>query len=40
VDRPALIEDLEQKTRNVQGVKGVENLLHLPGAEPEMHQVH
>jgi osmotically-inducible protein OsmY len=40
VDRPALIEDLEQKTRSVQGVKGVENLLHLPGAEPEMHQVH
>lgn len=40
VDRTALIEDLEQKTRNVQGVKGVENLLHLPGAEPERHQVH
>jgi osmotically-inducible protein OsmY len=40
VERPELIEDLEQKTRSVQGVKGVENLLHLPGAEAEMHQAH
>jgi osmotically-inducible protein OsmY len=40
VQRPDLIEGLEQKTRGVQGVKGVENLLHVPGAEPEMHQVH
>jgi hypothetical protein len=40
VERPELIDDLEQKTRSVQGVKGVENLLHLPGAEVEMHQAH
>jgi osmotically-inducible protein OsmY len=34
-----LIEDLAQKTRSVQGVLGVENLLHAPGepapAKPE-----
>jgi osmotically-inducible protein OsmY len=40
VERPELIEDLEEKTRSVQGVKGVENLLHIPGAEAEMHQAH
>ena len=26
-----LIQDLEQAVRNVRGVSGVENLLHLPG---------
>jgi hypothetical protein len=31
VDRPELIQDLEQAVRNVRGVRGVENLLHLPG---------
>jgi osmotically-inducible protein OsmY len=31
VERPELIEDLEQKTRKVQGVRKVENLLHTPG---------
>jgi hypothetical protein len=40
VERPELIRDLEEKTRKVQGVKGVENLLHVPGAEAEMHQAH
>ena len=40
VERPELSADLEEKTRKVSGVKGVENLLHTPGAEPEMHQVH
>jgi osmotically-inducible protein OsmY len=40
VERPELIKDLEERTRSVQGVKGVENLLHLPGAEAEMHQAH
>ena len=40
VERPELIRDLEEKTRSVQGVKGVENLLHVPGAEAEMHQAH
>jgi osmotically-inducible protein OsmY len=33
VGQPELIRDLEQRTRNVQGVQDVENLLHLPGAE-------
>jgi osmotically-inducible protein OsmY len=40
VERPELIGDLEQKTRGVQGVKGVENLLHTPGTEAPMHQAH
>jgi osmotically-inducible protein OsmY len=40
VERPELIADLEEKTRSVQGVKGVENLLHTPGAEAPMHQAH
>jgi hypothetical protein len=31
VDRPEIIEDLEGRARKVQGVRGVENLLHLPG---------
>ena len=30
-DRPELIEELEEAVRKIQGVKGVENLLHLPG---------
>jgi BON domain len=40
VERPELITDLEKTTRSVQGVKDVENLLHVPGAEAEMHQAH
>jgi hypothetical protein len=28
-----MIGDLEEKTRNVQGVRDVENLLHVPGQE-------
>ena len=40
VERSELIKDLEEKTRSVQGVKGVENLLHVPGVEAEMHQAH
>lgn len=40
VERPELIKDLEEKTRSVQGVKNVENLLHTPGTEAPMHQVH
>jgi hypothetical protein len=31
VERPDMINDLEQATRKVSGVKGVENLLHTPG---------
>jgi osmotically-inducible protein OsmY len=33
VGQPELIRDLEERTRKVQGVQDVENLLHLPGAE-------
>jgi osmotically-inducible protein OsmY len=33
VEKPELINDLEQRTRKVQGVQEVENLLHLPGTE-------
>jgi osmotically-inducible protein OsmY len=33
VGQPKLIKDLEQRARKVQGVKDVENLLHLPGTE-------
>ena len=33
VEQPDLIEELEQKARQVQGVLGVENLLHRPGEE-------
>jgi osmotically-inducible protein OsmY len=32
VERTELIHDLEEATRKVQGVRGVENLLHVPGA--------
>ena len=40
VERPELIEALEAKVRKVQGVRDVENLLHLPGTEAPMHQAH
>jgi osmotically-inducible protein OsmY len=33
VEQPELISDLEKKTRNVQGVREVENLLHTPGTQ-------
>ena len=33
VERPDLIDDLEQRVRSVQGVRDVENLLHIPGTE-------
>ncbi len=32
VEKPELINDLELRTKNVQGVQEVENLLHVPGA--------
>jgi osmotically-inducible protein OsmY len=38
VGTPELIRDLEERTRRVQGVDDVENLLHLPGAKAPMHQ--
>ena len=31
VERPELIEELVERTRKVQGVRDVQNLLHLPG---------
>jgi osmotically-inducible protein OsmY len=33
----SLIEELEQRVRAVQGVNGVENLLHTPGTEAPSH---
>lgn len=38
VDSPELIDELVARTRSVQGVREVENLLHLPGAKAPMHQ--
>jgi len=31
VEQPELIKDLEKRTKKVQGVQEVENLLHVPG---------
>jgi osmotically-inducible protein OsmY len=31
VERPELMETLVERTRNVQGVRDVQNLMHLPG---------
>ena len=31
VEEPELIKDLEKRTKKVQGVQEVENLLHVPG---------
>jgi osmotically-inducible protein OsmY len=33
LEQPDLIQDLEAQARKVQGVLGVENLLHVPGEE-------
>ena len=38
VEQPELIEDLVEQTRKIQGVREVENLLHVPGTEAPMHQ--
>jgi osmotically-inducible protein OsmY len=38
VPRPELIEDLVERTRQVQGVRDVENLMHVPGTKAPMHQ--
>ena len=37
VDRPELVDALEARVRKVSGVRGVENLLHLPGTRPPNH---
>jgi osmotically-inducible protein OsmY len=36
VDSPELIDELVDRARKIQGVKDVESLLHLPGAEAPM----
>ena len=33
VEQPELIRDLEKRTKKVQGVREVENLLHTPGTK-------
>jgi osmotically-inducible protein OsmY len=38
VERPELISELEERVRKIQGVQGVENLLHVPGTAAPMHQ--
>jgi osmotically-inducible protein OsmY len=38
VPRPDMIERLVNKARRIQGVREVENLLHLPDTAPQMHQ--
>jgi osmotically-inducible protein OsmY len=38
VESPELIDELVERTRKVQGVREVENLLHLPRTEAPMHQ--
>jgi hypothetical protein len=37
IPRPELIEELVAQTRKVQGVRDVENLLHVPGTQAPMH---
>jgi osmotically-inducible protein OsmY len=38
VDSPDMIADLVKRTRSIQGVRDVENLLHVPGSPAPMHQ--
>lgn len=38
VGRPELIGELVERARSVEGVRNVENLLHLPGEQAPMHQ--
>jgi hypothetical protein len=37
VASPEMIDDLEEQVRRIHGVREVENLLHPPGTEPQMH---
>jgi hypothetical protein len=37
-DTPEMINELVEKTRKVQGVRDVENLLHLPNTPAPMHE--
>jgi osmotically-inducible protein OsmY len=38
LERPELIDELVGRVRKVQGVRDVENLLHLPGTKAPMHE--
>ncbi len=38
VPRPEMIDELVERARSVQGVREVENLLHLPGTPARMHE--
>ena len=38
VESPELIDELVARARSIQGVREVENLLHLPGSPAPMHQ--
>jgi hypothetical protein len=38
VDRPEMSSELEERVRKVQGVQGVENLLHVPGTPAPTHE--
>ena len=38
LERPELIDELVDRVRSVQGVRDVENLLHLPGTDAPMHE--
>jgi osmotically-inducible protein OsmY len=38
VEQPELIDELVQRAHSVQGVRDVENLLHLPGQDAPTHQ--
>jgi osmotically-inducible protein OsmY len=38
VESAEMIDQLVERTRNVQGVQGVENLLHVPGTPAPMHE--
>ena len=38
VEQPEIIDDLEGRARKVQGVRGVENLLHVPGTPAQAKQ--
>src|SRR5919204_2014836 len=38
VERPELIDELVDRVRSVQGVRDIENLLHLPGSKAPMHE--
>jgi hypothetical protein len=38
VPRPEMIDELVEKAHSIQGVRDVENLLHLPGTPARMHE--